>query len=79
MKTHVLHEASSPAKAIVWTMWCGHQCIAMDGEEGHSLVPEDTDFVLEREASQADCVECLAAMLEKRPRVERKSQKVWQS
>lgn len=60
MTLHVLHEASSPPEATVWTMWCGAQCIALDSGE---LIPEDMDFYLEFEAARADCIECLKAKL----------------
>ena len=57
---HVLHEASSPDEATVYTMWCGAQCLALD--DG-TLVPEDMDFYLEQDAAKADCIECLKAKL----------------
>lgn len=56
--THVLREDVSPAEALVWSMWCGHQCFAFD--DG-TLSPE-TDFYLEKQAHLSDCSACKCAV-----------------
>jgi hypothetical protein len=58
VKVHVINEAASPYGAIIWTMWCGAACIALDD----SLVPEDFDFYPETAADKSDCPACRAAL-----------------
>lgn len=51
---HVIDELLSPPEAMVWTMWCGAQCVAF--EDG-SLIP-NLDFYTETWAERATCEEC---------------------
>lgn len=57
MIKHILIEAFSPPEALVWRMWCGTACFAF--EDGRTDPP--TDFYLESEAHEADCVAYLRA------------------
>lgn len=59
MRVHVLDEKKSPPEALIWTMWCGAQCVAEDG----GMLTPILDFYLEREASKSDCVDCLKRLL----------------
>ena len=54
MFTHVINEQKSPPDALVWTMWCGHQCLAF--EDG-TTAPR-TDLYAEHAADKADCEGC---------------------
>lgn len=55
---HILKESASPPERMVWTMWCGEQCVA---QEDGTLVPA-LDFYLEKEAALATCEGCRSAM-----------------
>jgi hypothetical protein len=54
--THIMNDAANPPEALVWTMLCGDQCIALD--DG-TLVPE-LDFYGDESpnADKADCDPC---------------------
>lgn len=56
---HVLNEALSPAEALVYTMWCGEQCIVFDNGD---TVPPGFDFYLEGGADLSDCDQCVARL-----------------
>ena len=53
--THILDEHLSPGMRVVWTMYCGEQCVSFD--DG-TLIPSEIDFYLEREAHMATCKAC---------------------
>lgn len=59
MITHIMNDVANPPEALVWTMLCGDQCIAL--EDG-TLVPE-MDHYLEGSvnAHKADCDPCKRA------------------
>lgn len=56
---HVIDEAKSPADGLIWTMWCGEQCVVDDDGK---TTPE-LDFFLERETNNSTCAECLKKIL----------------
>ena len=51
---HVIDEARSPEDAVVWTMWCGASCVALD--DG-TLIPS-LDFYGEDASGKANCPGC---------------------
>lgn len=55
---HVLNEDASPEDELVWTMWCGHQCMVFDDGE---CVPY-TDFYTEDWAHRSNCEPCKRAI-----------------
>jgi hypothetical protein len=56
---HVLDENKSSIENIVWTMWCGDQCVP----DGDGNLTPDMDFYLERDANKSNCNECLKKYL----------------